>query len=48
MTINHTTDTTRYPDLRGKTAVVTGSSSGIGEAIARHMGSSARMWLLTT
>ncbi|MCM0583167.1 glucose 1-dehydrogenase [Weissella diestrammenae] len=29
---------TRYPDLMGKTAVVTGSSSGIGEAMARHMG----------
>lgn len=41
MTINHTKDSTRYPDLRGKTAVVTGSSSGIGEAIARHMGSEA-------
>ena len=41
MTINHTKDSTRYPDLRGKTAVVTRSSSGIGEAIARHMGSEA-------
>lgn len=41
MTINHTKDSTRYPDLRGKTAVVTGSSSGIGEAIARHMESEA-------
>ncbi|WP_425335772.1 hypothetical protein [Weissella cibaria] len=41
MTINHTTDTTRCPDLRAKTAVVPGRSSGIGEAIARHMGSEA-------
>lgn len=41
MTINHTTDTTRCPDLRAKAAVVPGRSSGIGEAIARHMGSEA-------
>ncbi|MGO3590727.1 SDR family oxidoreductase [Leuconostoc falkenbergense] len=32
---------TRYPDLSGKTIVVTGSSSGIGEAIARHAGAEA-------
>lgn len=41
MTINHATDTTRFPDLRAKTEVVTGRSSGIGEAIAHHMGSEA-------
>lgn len=38
MVNKHDLHHTRYPDLYGKTAVVTGSSSGIGEAIARHMG----------